>query len=114
VTATDPSATGTSDDVGRTVTVTDPGATGTSDDVGRTVTVTDPGATGTLDNAGRTVTITDPGTSSTASADSRTANVALLVQFMASTFVTDGGGHGETPLVDPATTQQPLLAPPHA
>jgi hypothetical protein len=33
---------------------------------------------------------------------------------MASTFVTDGGGRGETPLVDPATIQQPMLAPSHA
>jgi Ca2+-binding RTX toxin-like protein len=42
------------------------------------------------------------------------ANPALLAQFTASSFVTDGGGHGETPLVDPAATQQPLLAQPHA
>jgi Ca2+-binding RTX toxin-like protein len=41
------------------------------------------------------------------------ANTALLAQFMASSFVTDGG-HGETPLVDPAAIQQPLLAQPHA
>ena len=42
------------------------------------------------------------------------ANTALLAQFAASSFVTDGGGHGETPLVDPAAIQQPLLAQPHA
>jgi Ca2+-binding RTX toxin-like protein len=41
------------------------------------------------------------------------ASTALLAQFMASSFVTDGG-HGETPLVDPAAIQQPLLAQPHA
>jgi Ca2+-binding RTX toxin-like protein len=37
-----------------------------------------------------------------------------LAQAMATTFVTDGGSHGDTPLVDPATVQQPLLAQPHA
>jgi len=37
-----------------------------------------------------------------------------LAQAMATTFVADGGGHGDTPLVDPATVQQPLLAQPHA
>jgi Ca2+-binding RTX toxin-like protein len=42
------------------------------------------------------------------------ANTALLAQFAASTFVTDGGSHGETPPVDPAAIQQPLLASPHA
>jgi Ca2+-binding RTX toxin-like protein len=42
------------------------------------------------------------------------ANPALLAQFMASSFVTDGGGHGEAPLVDPASLQQPMLAQPHA
>jgi Ca2+-binding RTX toxin-like protein len=39
---------------------------------------------------------------------------AQLGQSMASAFVTDGGGHGDTPVVDPATVQQPLLAQPHA
>jgi Ca2+-binding RTX toxin-like protein len=39
---------------------------------------------------------------------------AQLGQAMASTFVTDGGSHGDTPLVDAATVQQPLLAQPHA
>jgi Ca2+-binding RTX toxin-like protein len=86
----------------------------TAADLRGTVTATDPGATGMADDAGRAVTVTDPGSSSTASADARSASAALLGQFMASTFVTDGGGHGETPLVDPATTQQPLLAPSHA
>ena len=37
-----------------------------------------------------------------------------LAQAMASTFVTDGGSHGDTPLADPARVQQPLLAQPHA
>jgi Ca2+-binding RTX toxin-like protein len=39
---------------------------------------------------------------------------AVLAQAMATTFVADGGAHGDTPLVDPATVQQPLLAQPHA
>jgi len=42
------------------------------------------------------------------------AGAAQLVQAMATTFVTDGGSDGGTPLVDPATVQPPLLAQPHA
>ena len=38
---------------------------------------------------------------------------ALLGQFMASTFVASGASDA-TPVVDPATVQQPLLAQPHA
>jgi Ca2+-binding RTX toxin-like protein len=41
-------------------------------------------------------------------------SVALLGQFMASTFVTDGGGQGGTPVADPHANQPPLLAQPHA
>jgi hypothetical protein len=33
---------------------------------------------------------------------------------MASTFVTDGGGQGGTPVADPHANQPPLLAQPHA
>jgi Ca2+-binding RTX toxin-like protein len=39
---------------------------------------------------------------------------ALLSQFMASSFVTAGFGDGATPLGDPASSQPPLLAQPHA
>jgi Ca2+-binding RTX toxin-like protein len=40
---------------------------------------------------------------------------ALLGQFMASSFVTTGDAQNETPVADPAATQQqPLLAQPHA
>ena len=39
---------------------------------------------------------------------------ALLGQFMASSFVTAGDGHGATPIADPASSQQPLLTQPHA
>jgi Ca2+-binding RTX toxin-like protein len=42
------------------------------------------------------------------------ANVALLGQFMASSFVSAGDGHGSALIADPAPTQQPLLAQPHA
>jgi hypothetical protein len=45
---------------------------------------------------------------------SRAPSVALLSQFMASTFVTAGGGQVETPIADPQSNQQPLLAQPHA
>jgi Ca2+-binding RTX toxin-like protein len=42
------------------------------------------------------------------------ASAALLAQFMASSFVTAGDGHGAMPISDPSSSQQPLLAPPHA
>jgi Ca2+-binding RTX toxin-like protein len=41
-------------------------------------------------------------------------NVALLGQFMASSFVTAGDGHGAVPITDPSLGQQPLLTQPHA
>jgi len=40
--------------------------------------------------------------------------VALLTQFMASSFVTAGDSLGETPIVDPVANQQPTLAHAHA
>jgi Ca2+-binding RTX toxin-like protein len=42
------------------------------------------------------------------------AGAALLGQAMASTFVTAGSGHGETPIAAPPPEQQALLAHPHA
>jgi Ca2+-binding RTX toxin-like protein len=42
------------------------------------------------------------------------ANTALLAQFAAASFVTDGGDNSEMPLVDPAAIQQPMLTQPHA
>jgi Ca2+-binding RTX toxin-like protein len=43
------------------------------------------------------------------------ASAALLGQFMASSFVTAGEGHGEMPIADPQAGQQPVLAmPQHA
>jgi Ca2+-binding RTX toxin-like protein len=54
------------------------------------------------------------GGSATASDGSQAASVALLGQFMASSFVTAGDGHTPTPIADPASSQPPLLAQPHA
>jgi Ca2+-binding RTX toxin-like protein len=45
---------------------------------------------------------------------SHAASPALLGQFMASSFVTAGDGHGATPIADPLPSQQPLLTQPHA
>ena len=55
--------------------------------------------------AGNTVTATD---------GSHAASAALLGQFMASSFVTTGDGHGAMPIVDPSSNQPPLLTQPHA
>jgi Ca2+-binding RTX toxin-like protein len=40
------------------------------------------------------------------------SNVALLSQFMASSFAGDGAGHSATPIADPQAGQQPMLATP--
>ena len=51
----------------------------------------------------------------TAADGAHAASLALLGQYMASSFVTAGDGHGGTPLADPASSQQqPLLTQPHA
>jgi hypothetical protein len=42
------------------------------------------------------------------------ARVALLGQYMASSSVTASDGHGGTPVADPPSSEQPLLAQPHA
>ena len=42
------------------------------------------------------------------------ASAALLGQFMASSFVSAGEGHGPAPIADPSPGQQPILAQPHA
>ena len=43
------------------------------------------------------------------------SGAALLGQFMASSFVSDGGAHGAMPLADPQAGQPPMLAmPQHA
>jgi Ca2+-binding RTX toxin-like protein len=50
---------------------------------------------------------------STASDGSHAANLALLGQHMASSFVASGDGHGATPIANQSETQQPLLTHPH-
>jgi Ca2+-binding RTX toxin-like protein len=55
---------------------------------------------------------TNPGGSIVAGAGSPTTNVALLGQFMASSFVTAGDGHGGTPVTEPPSSQPPLLTQP--
>ncbi len=54
-------------------------------------------------SSGGTLTVTD---------GTHTANVALLGNYMASTFVTSSDGHGGTSVVDPQLAQQNLLAQP--
>ena len=68
---------------------------------------------------GQTVTVAavssdNTGGTSTASDGSHAAGLALLGQSMASSFVTAGDGHGATPIADQPSSQQPLLAHPHA
>jgi Ca2+-binding RTX toxin-like protein len=66
---------------------------------------------GTGDN----VLIQAPVQRSSAAGDSLpAANLALLGQFSASSFVTTGEGHGATPITDQPSSQAPSLAPPHA
>jgi len=50
----------------------------------------------------------------TATNVSPAAGAALLSQFMASSFVSTGDGHGAVPMADPSVGQQPQLALPHA
>ena len=47
--------------------------------------------------------------------DTHTANIALLGNYMASTFVAGSDGHDGTTVVDPALVGgvQPLITPPH-
>jgi Ca2+-binding RTX toxin-like protein len=59
------------------------------------------------------VTVSGSDNTSTASDGSHAANLALLGQHMASSFVTGGDGHGATPIANQSETQQPLLTQPH-
>ena len=56
---------------------------------------------------------TNTGGTSTVSDGSHAANLALLGQHMASSFVASGDGHGATPIASQPETQQPLLTQPH-
>ena len=59
--------------------------------------------------------VLDGGTGNNVIINSATsAPVALLNQFMASSFATAGGGPVGTPITDQATHQSPTLAQPHA
>jgi Ca2+-binding RTX toxin-like protein len=60
------------------------------------------------------VTVSGGDNTSTASDGSHAANLALLGQHMASSFVAGGDGHGATPIANQSETQQPLLTQPHA
>jgi hypothetical protein len=50
----------------------------------------------------------------TPTAGSSSTNLAVLGQFMASTFVAAGDAHGTAPITDQQSNQQPLLTQPHA
>jgi len=79
-------------------------------------TVAGNGAPGTLDGgSGNNSASNGPVIAANgATADSRAAGAALLSQFMASSFVSAGEGHGAVPIADPSASQQPQLALPHA
>jgi Ca2+-binding RTX toxin-like protein len=59
-------------------------------------------------------TLTNTGGAAAASDGAHAANLAVLGQFMASSFVTAGDAHGTTPITDQPSNQQPLLTQPHA
>jgi hypothetical protein len=59
-------------------------------------------------------TLNNTGGGAAATDGAHAANLAVLVQFMASSFVTAGDAHGTAPITDPASNQQPLLTQPHA
>ena len=115
------------DDQADTVNITTNGQF-TFTDVNGVVTVSDLTSTVTIANFdehtdhlvinGQPVTVAaatsdNTGGSSTASDGSHAANLALLGQHMASSFVAAGDGHGATPIADQPATQQPLLTQPH-
>jgi Ca2+-binding RTX toxin-like protein len=52
--------------------------------------------------------------SASTSDGSPAGSAALLGQFMASSFVSAGEGHGAVPIADPSASQHPQLAQPHA
>ena len=76
------------------------------------------GGQDTLDGGtGNNVVINAPAVAAntvTAGGGSPAASAALLSQFMASSFVSAGEGHGALPFADPSAGQQPQLAVPHA
>ena len=63
---------------------------------------------------GNNIVIQSRGRATPPQRDGSHAAAALLGQFMASSFVSAGDGHGGMPIADPASSQPPLLAQPHA
>jgi Ca2+-binding RTX toxin-like protein len=63
---------------------------------------------------GNNLVFNAPVVTSSSTNGSPAAGAALLGQFMASTFVSAGEGHGAVPIAEPPSGQQPLLALPHA
>jgi Ca2+-binding RTX toxin-like protein len=59
-------------------------------------------------------TLNTSGGTAAASDGAHAANLAVLGQFAASSFVTAGDAHGTTPITDQPSNQQPLLTQPHA
>ncbi|HET9246716.1 MAG TPA: calcium-binding protein, partial [Xanthobacteraceae bacterium] len=59
-------------------------------------------------------TLNNTGSGAAVSEGAHAANLAVLAQFMASSFVTAGDAHGTAPITDQASNQQPLLTQPHA
>jgi hypothetical protein len=65
--------------------------------------VQQPGYSG--DASGGTLTVTD---------GMHKANIALIGNYLASSFVPSSDGHGGTMITDPPPSQQSLLSHPHA
>jgi Ca2+-binding RTX toxin-like protein len=63
---------------------------------------------------GNNIVINAPVVPGTATNASSASAAALLGQFMASSFVSAGEGHGAAPIADLSVGQQPQLAQPHA
>jgi hypothetical protein len=64
-----------------------------------------PGYTPNSGNTGGTLSVTD---------GTHTTNIALLGNYLASSFVSSSDSHGGTLIHDPPSSQQPLLSQPHA
>jgi Ca2+-binding RTX toxin-like protein len=74
-----------------------------------------PGDDVLIGNGGIDVLDGGPGNNTTINAATTApGSVALLSQAIASSFVPSGVGQGEAPIADPASSQPPLLAQPHA
>ena len=66
-------------------------------------------------SATQTITVSDPPAGGQATpSDGHAINLALLGQYMASSFVTAGDSHGGTLITDPPPNQQSILTLPHS